>query len=78
MPVSLQAVADLRAAENERHLGASLRIYAEVASRTRRRREAIEAIDEAVELLSRFGLPNALANALRARTHIVQAVITAM
>jgi tetratricopeptide (TPR) repeat protein len=73
MPVSLQAVADLRAAENERHLGASLRIYAEVASRTRRRREAIEAIDEAVELLSRFGLPNARANALRSRSHIVSA-----
>ena len=73
LPVSLQAVADLRAAENQRHLGASLRIYAEVASRIRRRREAIEAIDEAVELLSRFGLPNARANALRSRSHIVNA-----
>ncbi|HEY2476750.1 MAG TPA: hypothetical protein VGI19_18360 [Candidatus Cybelea sp.] len=73
LPISQQAVADLRAAENQRHLGASLRIFAEVASRSRRRHEAIEAIDEAVELLSLFGLPKARANALRSRSNIVDA-----
>jgi tetratricopeptide (TPR) repeat protein len=71
--VSARAVDDLRAAENGRHLGASLRVYAEAAARAHRRREAVTAIEEAVELLSRFGLPGARANALRLRAKILGA-----
>lgn len=70
--VSARAVDDLRAAENRRHLGASLRVYAEAAARLQRKREAVTAIEEAVELLSRYGLPGARANALRSRAAILQ------
>ena len=73
LPVSFQAVADLRTAGNQRHLGASLRIYAEAAARTHHKREAIAAIEEAVELLSHYGLPNARANAIRSRAAIREA-----
>jgi tetratricopeptide (TPR) repeat protein len=71
--VSAHAVEDLRASENRRYLGASLRIYAEAAARARRKREAVTAIEEAVELLTRFGLPRARANALRSRAQLLGA-----
>jgi len=71
--VSARAVEDLRAAQNGRHLGASLRVYAEAAAQARLKREAVDAIEEAVELLSRYGLPGARANALRSRAAILGA-----
>jgi tetratricopeptide (TPR) repeat protein len=72
--VSEHAVEDLRASENRRYLGASLRIYAEATARARRKREAVTAIEEAVELLSSFGLPRARANALQSRAQLLGAL----
>lgn len=71
--VSTRAIDDFRAADNNRHLGASLRVYAEAAARASLKREAADAIEEAVELLARYGLPGARANALRSRVAILGA-----
>ena len=73
LPIARESVEDLRQAQNPRHLGASLRVYAEIALRCHLKNEALEAIDQAVDLLSKYGLPIARANALQSRAAILNA-----
>ena len=71
LPIARESVEDLRQAQNPRHLGASLRVYAEIAFRAQLKNEALEAIDQAVDLLTKYGLPIARANALQSRVAIL-------